>query len=102
MGRARRVVIRSRRQADNQEQPVQPAMSSDSAAIDMSAQEQFDGRDSAIVAPAVNSLVSRRFVYENPHTGEVVKTRGKHHRTLNEWRGKYGDKEVESWRQSDS
>ncbi len=35
--------------------------------------------------------------YKNPHTGEVVKTRGGNHKTLNEWRDKYGKEAVQSW-----
>ncbi|EMP55931.1 transcriptional regulator MvaT, P16 subunit [Marinobacter santoriniensis NKSG1] len=37
--------------------------------------------------------------YKNPHTGEVVKTRGGNHKTLNEWRDKYGKEAVQSWQQ---
>lgn len=35
--------------------------------------------------------------YKNPHTGEVVKTRGGNHKTLNEWREKWGKEAVQSW-----
>ena len=35
--------------------------------------------------------------YKNPHTGEVVKTRGGNHKTLKEWRDKYGKEAVQSW-----
>jgi hypothetical protein len=35
--------------------------------------------------------------YKNPHTGEVVKTRGGNHKTLNEWRQKWGKEAVQSW-----
>ena len=38
-------------------------------------------------------------IYKNPHTGEVVKTRGGNHKTLNEWRDKYGKEAVQSWQQ---
>ncbi|MCH8499746.1 MAG: DNA binding protein [Marinobacter sp.] len=38
-------------------------------------------------------------VYKNPHTGEVVKTRGGNHKTLNEWREKYGKEAVQSWQE---
>lgn len=38
-------------------------------------------------------------VYKNPHTGEVVKTRGANHKKLNEWRAEYGAGEVRSWLQ---
>ena len=36
-------------------------------------------------------------VYKNPHTNEVVETRGGNHKTLNGWRKKWGKKEVQSW-----
>ena len=35
--------------------------------------------------------------YRNPHTGEVVKTRGGNHKTLNEWRKEYGKEAVQGW-----
>jgi hypothetical protein len=35
--------------------------------------------------------------YKNPHSGEVVKTRGGNHKTLKEWRQKYGKETVQSW-----
>ena len=38
--------------------------------------------------------------YKNPHTGEVVKTRGGNHKTLNEWRQKYGKEAVQSWQEN--
>ncbi|GGE57901.1 transcriptional regulator MvaT [Streptosporangium jomthongense] len=37
--------------------------------------------------------------YKNPHTGEVVKTRGGNHKVLNEWRKKYGKEAVQSWQE---
>jgi DNA-binding protein H-NS len=36
-------------------------------------------------------------VYKNPHTGEVVETKGGNHKTLKEWKTKYGSDVVESW-----
>ena len=36
-------------------------------------------------------------VYTNPHTGEVVRTRGANHRTLNQWRTQHGHEAVDSW-----
>src|SRR5690554_4815479 len=38
--------------------------------------------------------------YTNPHTGEVVKTRGGNHKTLNQWREKYGKEAVQSWQEN--
>ncbi|WP_150909683.1 histone-like nucleoid-structuring protein, MvaT/MvaU family [Marinobacter halotolerans] len=37
--------------------------------------------------------------YKNPHTGEVVQTRGGNHKTLNEWRKKHGKEAVQGWQQ---
>ncbi|MOA27653.1 hypothetical protein D3C78_1485400 [compost metagenome] len=36
-------------------------------------------------------------VYKNPHTGEMVETKGCNHKTLKEWKGQYGSATVESW-----
>lgn len=38
--------------------------------------------------------------YKNPHTGEVVKTRGGNHKVLNAWREKYGKEAVQSWQEN--
>ncbi|AZE38119.1 transcriptional regulator MvaT, P16 subunit, putative [Pseudomonas chlororaphis subsp. aureofaciens] len=35
--------------------------------------------------------------YKNPHTGEVVETKGGNHKTLKEWKSKHGSEVVESW-----
>jgi hypothetical protein len=37
--------------------------------------------------------------YTNPHTGEVVETRGGNHKILNVWKAEYGAEEVRSWAQ---
>ncbi|BFT65090.1 histone-like nucleoid-structuring protein, MvaT/MvaU family [Pseudomonas moorei] len=36
-------------------------------------------------------------VYKNPNSGEVVETKGGNHKTLKEWKAKYGSDTVESW-----
>ncbi|HBO7163501.1 TPA: DNA binding protein [Pseudomonas aeruginosa] len=36
-------------------------------------------------------------VYKNPHTGEVVETKGGNHRVLKAWKTEYGSETVESW-----
>jgi hypothetical protein len=36
-------------------------------------------------------------VYKNPHTGEVVETKGGNHKTLKEWKAQHGSAAVESW-----
>ncbi|AZD61049.1 transcriptional regulator MvaT, P16 subunit, putative [Pseudomonas chlororaphis subsp. aurantiaca] len=35
--------------------------------------------------------------YKNPHSGEVVETKGGNHRTLKQWKTEYGSDAVESW-----
>lgn len=35
--------------------------------------------------------------YTNPHTGEVVETRGGNHKDLRQWRERWGKEAVESW-----
>jgi hypothetical protein len=36
-------------------------------------------------------------VYKNPHTGEVVETKGGNHKTLKDWKTEHGSATVESW-----
>jgi len=36
-------------------------------------------------------------IYKNPHTGEVIETRGGNHKGLRAWKDQYGDETVESW-----
>lgn len=35
--------------------------------------------------------------YHNPHTGEVIETKGGNHRQLKEWKAEHGSDVVESW-----
>lgn len=35
--------------------------------------------------------------YKNPNTGEVIETKGGNHKTLKEWKAKWGGDTVESW-----
>ncbi|KAA8552439.1 hypothetical protein FX983_04853 [Pseudomonas frederiksbergensis] len=35
-------------------------------------------------------------IYKNPHTGEVVETKGGNHKTLKEWKAEHGSATVES------
>lgn len=35
--------------------------------------------------------------YKNPHNGEIVETKGGNHKTLKDWKSKWGAAEVESW-----
>ena len=36
-------------------------------------------------------------IYKNPHSGEVVETKGGNHKTLKEWKAEHGSATVESW-----
>jgi hypothetical protein len=36
-------------------------------------------------------------VYKNPHTGEVVETKGGNHKVLKAWKAEHGNEVVESW-----
>jgi hypothetical protein len=35
--------------------------------------------------------------YNNPHTGEVIETKGGNHKQLKEWKAEHGAEVVESW-----
>jgi len=53
-------------------------------------------------APAVESKTGSRKprqvkIYKNPHTGEVVETKGGNHKILKEWKAEHGSATVESW-----
>ena len=36
-------------------------------------------------------------VYQNPHTGELIETKGGNHRGLKAWKEQYGIEAVDSW-----
>lgn len=53
-------------------------------------------------APAAESKSGTRKarqvkVYKNPHSGEVVETKGGNHKILKEWKAEHGAATVESW-----
>ncbi|MBE2167462.1 MULTISPECIES: histone-like nucleoid-structuring protein, MvaT/MvaU family [Cobetia] len=50
-------------------------------------------------APKASSTRQKRRMkkYVNPHTNEVIETRGGNHKGLKEWKKEYGEEEVESW-----
>jgi len=39
-------------------------------------------------------------IYKNPHSGEVIETRGGNHTVLKAWKKEYGNEVVETWLQS--
>jgi len=58
----------------------------------------------AVAKGAVSAPKTRRArvvkVYENPHTGELIETKGGNHRGLKAWKEQYGAKTVDSWLRS--
>ncbi|MGP4846097.1 histone-like nucleoid-structuring protein, MvaT/MvaU family [Marinobacter sp. 1Y8] len=61
----------------------------------------IDPSVSSVKADGVSSSRPKRPLktYKNPHSGETVQTRGGNHKTLNEWREKYGKEAVQGWQQ---
>ncbi|KGK84444.1 H-NS histone [Stutzerimonas degradans] len=51
----------------------------------------------AAKAPAASKRARRVKQYKNPNTGEVIETKGGNHKTLKEWKAKWGADTVESW-----
>ncbi|WP_156510912.1 histone-like nucleoid-structuring protein, MvaT/MvaU family [Pseudomonas sp. p21] len=50
-------------------------------------------------APDIKSTAKSMRRYRNPHTGEVVETRGSNHNRLKAWKEQYGSAAVTSWRE---
>lgn len=53
----------------------------------------------APAAPASTRKPRTVKVYKNPENGEVVETKGGNHKTLKEWKAKWGAEVVEGWLQ---
>jgi len=47
--------------------------------------------------PAPSKPPRRVKQYKNPHSGEVIETKGGNHKTLKEWKAQWGSDTVESW-----
>lgn len=50
-----------------------------------------------VVAPTASRRPRSVKVYKNPHTDEVIETKGGNHKGLKAWKAKHGSDEVESW-----
>ncbi|AHY42743.1 histone-like nucleoid-structuring protein, MvaT/MvaU family [Stutzerimonas decontaminans] len=57
----------------------------------------LDPASAGDVAPAGRRRAREIKRYTNPHTGEVVKTKGGNHRVLSAWKKQYGAEAVKSW-----
>lgn len=56
------------------------------------------GRRAPAAAPKASTRKARQVkVYKNPHTGEIIETKGGNHKGLKEWKTKHGSDAVESW-----
>ncbi|MCW8156480.1 H-NS histone [Stutzerimonas stutzeri] len=51
----------------------------------------------ATKAPTTSKRARRVKQYKNPHSGEVIETKGGNHKTLKEWKAQWGSETVESW-----
>ena len=47
--------------------------------------------------PASGKRARKVKQYKNPNTGEVIETKGGNHKTLKEWKAKWGAATVEGW-----
>jgi hypothetical protein len=54
------------------------------------------GKSSAAAAPKQRRARVVK-VYQNPHTGELIETKGGNHRGLKTWKEQYGAETVDSW-----
>jgi hypothetical protein len=56
------------------------------------------GRRAPVSEPKAGSRKARQVkVYKNPHTGELIETKGGNHKGLKEWKAEHGSATVESW-----
>lgn len=56
------------------------------------------GRSAPVVESKAGTRKARQVkVYKNPHTGEVIETKGGNHKGLKEWKAEHGRDVVESW-----
>ncbi|MDB6050782.1 MAG: transcriptional regulator [Pseudomonas sp.] len=55
------------------------------------------GMKTAAPAGKVTRRARTMKVYNNPHTGESIETKGGNHKLLKAWKSEHGSDEVESW-----
>ncbi|MBB3104068.1 histone-like nucleoid-structuring protein MvaT [Azomonas macrocytogenes] len=65
------------------------------ALLDSGARSTKQNRPVKAVTPT--KRVRRIKQYKNPHTGETIETKGGNHKTLKEWKNKWGADTVEEW-----
>lgn len=50
-----------------------------------------------LARPAASKRTRKVKQYKNPHTGEIIETKGGNHKVLKEWKAQWGAETVESW-----
>ncbi|MBX8499187.1 transcriptional regulator [Pseudomonas cichorii] len=56
------------------------------------------GKPAVLAAPDKGTRKARSLkVYKNPHSGEIVETKGGNHKLLKAWKNEHGSDVVESW-----
>lgn len=56
------------------------------------------GKSAPLVTPEKGTRKARSLkVYKNPHSGEIVETKGGNHKLLKAWKNEHGSDVVESW-----
>jgi hypothetical protein len=55
------------------------------------------GKTARAAKPTAGKRARKVKQYKNPNTGEVIETKGGNHKTLKEWKAKWGADTVESW-----
>ena len=56
------------------------------------------GKSAPLAAPEKGTRKARELkVYKNPHSGEIVETKGGNHKLLKAWKNEHGSDVVESW-----
>ena len=59
--------------------------------------EAKTGKGVRAAKPAATKRARKVKQYKNPHSGEVIETKGGNHKTLKEWKATWGGDVVESW-----
>lgn len=59
--------------------------------------ESRAGKTVRAAKPATSRRTRQTKQYSNPNTGEVIETKGGNHKTLKEWKAKWGGAVVEGW-----
>ena len=67
------------------------------ALLDQDARQSKAPRASKATGTGTTKRARKGKQYKNPNTGEVIETKGGNHKTLKEWKAKWGSDVVEGW-----